>query len=108
MKSFGKAIRNGLPAIGLGLISAVTLAAVTAVSAPVAAAQKVETSKEFADHFASAKKAYDNKQWNEVVKETDAAAPFAKSAQEKAALAQMRVVAFQQLKRPKDAIKEIE
>lgn len=108
MKSFGKAIRNGLPAIGLGLISTVALVGVTAVSAPVAVAQKVESSKEFVEHYTAAKKAYDSKQWNDVLKETDAGAPFAKSAQEKGALAQMRIVSLLQLKRTKDAIKEIE
>src|SRR5690348_2681432 len=106
MKSFGKAIRNGLPAIGLGLISAVSFAGMTAISAPAAVAQKVESSKDFVEHFGAANSAYKGKQWNDVLKETDAAAPHAKSAQEKGALGQMRVVAFQQLKRPKDAIKE--
>lgn len=108
MKSFGKAIRNGLPAIGLGLISAVSFAGVTAISAPAAVAQKVESSKEFVEHFTATKKVYDAKQWSEVLKEADAGVPFAKSAQEKNAFAQMRIAALMQLKRPKDAIKEIE
>ena len=45
MQTFGKTMRNSLPALGLGLLSAFAVASVAAVTAPVAIAQKVTAKK---------------------------------------------------------------
>lgn len=86
MQSFGKAIRNSLPAVGLGLISAFGLAA----TAPAALAQK-NVSKEFAENYKAAQDAYTKSQFAVALQKADAAWPHASDAKQKAAVEALRV-----------------
>jgi len=93
MQTFGKAMRNCLPALGLGLMSAFAVASVVAVTAPAAMAQKNTAKKEFVENFNAANAALSAKRYSEAIAKVDAAAPHAEGAQQKAALEQIRVAA---------------
>ncbi len=92
MRTFGQTMRNCLPAIGLGLITAFGVASVTVVNAPSAMAQSgPKSSKEFAETFNAANAAYSARRYSEALQKLDQAAPHAKTNQEKSAIEQVRV-----------------
>jgi tetratricopeptide (TPR) repeat protein len=91
MQTFGKTMRNSLPALGLGLLSAFAVASVAAVTAPVAIAQKVTAKKEFVENFNAASAALSAKRYSEALSKADAAAPHAEGSQQKSAIEQIRV-----------------
>lgn len=92
MRTFGQALRNCLPAIGLGLISAFGVASVMVATAPSAMAQTgPKSSKEFAEAFNAANAAYAARKYPEALQKLDAAAPHAKTNTEKSAIEQVRV-----------------
>ncbi len=108
MQTFGKTMRSCLPAIGLGLISAVGLASVTAITAPAAMAQKVSAKKEFVENFTAANTALQSRRYADALKAADAAQPHADGKPEKVALEQIRVSSYVGLKNHQEAIKAIE
>jgi len=107
MQTFGKAIRNSLPAIGLGLISAFGLAAVTAVTAPAAVAQ-IKAKKEFVENFQAASAALQARQFQVALDKANAAQPHAADNQQKSAVEQIRVAAYGSMKNYAAQIKSIE
>lgn len=96
MHTFGKTLRNGLPAIGLGLLTALGVASVTAVTAPAAAAQQqpIQAKKEFADNFTAASAALAAKDFATALQKADAALPHAADNLQKCAVEQVRVAAY--------------
>jgi len=92
MQTFGKALRNSLPALGLGLLGALGAASVT-VTAPAAYAQKVTAKKEFVENFNAANAALSSRKFSEAISKADAAAAHASGAQQRGALEQIRVAA---------------
>lgn len=92
MQTFGKAMRNSLPALGLGLLGALGAASVTFV-APAAYAQKVTAKKEFVENLQAASTALSSRQWSTAIQKADAAWPHASGSQQKAAVEQIRVAA---------------
>jgi len=89
MKSFGQAMRNSLPAIGLGLIATFGAVGVAIVQAPPAIAQKA--SKEFAENMNAASAAYGARRYAEALQKLDAASPHASNNQQKSVIEQVRV-----------------
>jgi tetratricopeptide (TPR) repeat protein len=96
MQTFGKTLRNGLPAIGLGLLTAFGIASVTAVTAPAAMAQQqpIQAKKEFADNFTAASNALTAKDFATALLKADAALPHAADNLQKCAVEQVRVAAY--------------
>jgi tetratricopeptide (TPR) repeat protein len=92
MQTFGKALRNSLPALGLGLLGALGAASVTVV-APAAYAQKVTAKKEFVENLQAAQAALNSRSWSQAIAKADAAAPHASGAQQRAAVEQIKVAA---------------
>lgn len=92
MQTFGKAMRNSLPALGLGLLGALGAASVTFV-APAAYAQKVTAKKEFVENLQAAQSALSSRNWSSAIAKADAAASHASGSQQKAAVEQIRVAA---------------
>ena len=90
MQTFGKALRNSLPALGLGLLGALGAASVTA---PAAYAQKVTAKKEFVENFNAANSALSSRNWSQALAKADAAAAHASGAQQRGAIEQIRVAA---------------
>jgi tetratricopeptide (TPR) repeat protein len=90
MQTFGKALRNSLPALGLGLLGALGAAGVTA---PAANAQKVTAKKEFVENFNAANSALSSRNWSQALAKADAAAAHASGAQQRGAIEQIRVAA---------------
>ena len=89
MPSFSKSMRNRLPAIGLGMMAALgAMTAGSVVLAPAAMAQKADI--KFAQPYNEAGTAIGAGNWSLAQQKIDAAAPFAKSAQEKTALELLR------------------
>ncbi len=107
MQTFGKTMRSGVSAIGLGLVTAFGLASVTAVTAPAATAQ-VKAKKEFVENFNAASTALQSRQFQEALNKANAAQPHAADNQQKSALEQIRVVAYASLKKYPEQIKAIE
>lgn len=92
MQTFGKAMRNCLPALGLGVMSALGIASVNFVVAPAAHAQ-VTAKKEFVENIKAAQTAVASRQWSTAIQKADAAAPHASGAQQRAAVEQIKVAA---------------
>lgn len=92
MQTFGKTLRNSLPALGLGLACAFGVASVTAVTAPAAIAQPA-AKKEFVENYNAANAALTAKRWSEALSKADAAAQHAEGQQQKSAIEQIRVAA---------------
>lgn len=90
MQTFGKTMRNSLPALGLGLLTALGIASASLVAAPAAHAQN-KAKKEFVENFNAANSAMQSRQWSTAIAKTDAAWPHAANTQQKAALEQIRV-----------------
>jgi tetratricopeptide (TPR) repeat protein len=110
MQSFGKAIRGSMPAIGLGLLTAFGVAAVTAGAAPSAFAQQVQVKvkKEFGEPFEAARLALQAQQFQVALDKAAAAAPFAADNTQKSAVEQIRVAAYASLKNYPETIKSID
>jgi tetratricopeptide (TPR) repeat protein len=89
MKSFGKSLRNRLPAIGLGLIASFGIAAVMAPATTVAVAQ-ANTSMEFGKPFQEAVALYQQRNWTGTLGKLDQASPHAKSQKERLGVEQLR------------------
>lgn len=95
MKSFGKAIRNRLPAIGLGLVSAFGIAAVTSlVATPSAYAQAKKASREFGEPFTEARDAITAKNYAAALPLLDKAEPHAADNAQKLAVEQLRTAVY--------------
>lgn len=107
MQTFGKTMRSGVSAIGLGLVTAFGLASVTAVAAPPAVAQ-IKASKEFVENFNAASTALQSRQYQEAINKANAAQPHAADNQQKSALEQIRVAGYGGLKKYSEQIKSIE
>ncbi len=107
MQTFGKTMRNGVSAIGFGLVTAFGLASVTLVAAPAAEAQ-IKASKEFVENFNAASTALQSRQYQEAINKANAAQPHAADNQQKSALEQIRVAGFGGLKKYAEQIKSIE
>ena len=109
MQTFGKTVRNSLPAIGLGLLGALGLASVTLVAAPAAVAQQapagIKAKKEFVDNYNAANAALAAKDWQGAIAKADAALPFASDNQQKCVLDQIRTSAYFALKNHVEVIK---
>jgi len=91
MQTFGKALRNSLPALGLGLLGA--LGAASVAMAPAAYAQKVTAKKEFVENFNAANAALSSRNWSQALAKADAASAHASGAQQRGAIEQIRVAA---------------
>ncbi len=105
MQTFGKAVRNSLPAIGLGLLGMLT---VTAVTAPAAVAQKGNaSSKEFVDAVNAAKPLVNGK-CGEAMSYIDKASSLAKGNAEKNPVQGMKVYCLTVLKKHPDLIQAIQ
>jgi hypothetical protein len=111
MQTFGKTIRNSLPAVGLGLLSAFALAGAAAVAAPAAVAQQppqIKAKKEFVESFNAARTALQAQQFQAAIDSANAAEPHAADNQQKSAIEQVRVPAYYSLKNWAGVIKSIE
>lgn len=93
MRTFGQTLRNCLPAVGLGLISAFGVASVMVTTAPSAMAQP-KSSKEFVEAINAANAAYGARNYSQAIQKADQAAPLAKSTAEKAAVESIRVGSY--------------
>jgi hypothetical protein len=89
MQTFGKTMRNCLPAVGLGLIGALGFASVATM--PAATAQTVTAKKEFVENVQAASAALSARKFSEAIAKADAAWPHAGNTQQKAAVEQIRV-----------------
>lgn len=107
MQTLGKTIRNSLPAVGLGLIGAFGVLAVTTVSAPAATAQ-VRAKKEFVENYEAARAALQAQQYQGAIDKANAAEPHAADDQQRSVLEQIRVPAYYSLKNWPEVIKSIE
>ena len=94
MKSFGKAIRNRLPAIGLGLVSAFGIVAVTGVVATPSAYAQTKAKREFAEPFTEARNLITAKDFNAALPLLDKAAPHAADNAQKLAVEQLRTAVY--------------
>ncbi len=107
MQTFGKALRNSLPALGLGLACAFGVASVTMVTAPAAIAQAT-AKKEFVDNFQAASAALTAKNFSQALQKADAAQAHAEGNAQKGALEQIRVGAYCGMKNHAQCIASIE
>src|SRR5882757_7769747 len=92
MRSFGKAMRNSLPAIGLGLMGVIGMAGVSVVTAPAAVAQK--PTEAFVNNYNDARTAYAAKNYSQALSKADAAMAEAQGNQQKGAVAAIRVLCY--------------
>ena len=92
MQTFGKTMRNSLPALGLSLMTALGMASASFVAAPAAYAQN-KAKKEFVENFNAASSALSSRQWSTAISKADAAWPHAANTQQKSVLEQIRVAA---------------
>lgn len=94
MNSFGKAIRNRLPAIGLGLVSAFGIVATTAVVATPSAYAQAKASREFGEPFTQARDAITAKNYSAALPLLDKAEPHAADNAQKLAVEQLRTAVY--------------
>jgi hypothetical protein len=104
MQTFGKTLRSSASAIGLGLLTALSLASLAAVSAPAAVAQ-VKAKKEFVENFDAANAALQGKQFQVAIDKANAAQPHAADNAQKCYLDQIRTASFFALKNHPQVIK---
>lgn len=107
MRKFDLAMRNGLSAIALGALTFGGLIGVSIAAAPAAVAQAKST-KEFVDAYGAAKALVESRKYSEALPKIDTAAGYAKTSQEKHAVAGMKVLAYYGLKKNADLVKAIE
>lgn len=93
MRSFGKTMRNSLPAIGLGLMSAVGFVGLSVMAAPAALAQEKPT-EAFVNNYNDARAALAAKNYAQAVSKADAAMAEAKGNSQKAPVAAIKVLAY--------------
>src|SRR5262249_44742580 len=105
MRSFGKTMRNSLPAIGLGLMGMV---GVSAMMAPAALAQAKASSEEFANAITDASKLVKAKDCNGALPKIEQAITLGKGVSEKSPAAAMKVYCYQLLNNPAKIIEAIE
>ena len=110
MQSFGKFMRNRLPALGLGLVTAFGVTTVIGVTAPAAVAQKkeVKESKEFVEAFQAAQAASSAKDWNTLLAQADTMASTAKTDSGKQAALQFHVVAYASLGKKQELLTSLD
>lgn len=112
MLTVGKFMRNRLPALGLGLISAFSLAAVVGVTAPAAVAQKGNKpppeSKQFVAAYNAAMAASQAKDWAAELAHANTALPLAKNSVAKLAVRQMQLQAYAGLGNKPELLKAAE
>jgi len=99
MRSLSKNLRDRLPAVGLGLLSAFAMGATLAATAPAAYAQgggqkQVKSSPEFARPMGEAQALIQQKKFAEALAKVDAAAPHAKAPAEKLGVEQFRTAIY--------------
>lgn len=107
MRSFGKAMRNTVSALGLGLMATAGLATVGAVTAPAAYAQ-AKAKKEFVENYNKAQEALKAKNWSAAVASADAATPHAADNAQKSALLSIKIAAAHGGGKKADLVKAIE
>lgn len=95
MRNFGRALRNQLPALGLGFITALGFSAAVIVAPPAAVAQKqVKSSPDFGKPMTEAQALIQAKSYDAALAKVEQAAPHAKSPQERLAIEQFRTAIF--------------
>jgi hypothetical protein len=104
MQTFRKTIHSSVAAIAVAFAAAGTMALI----APVASAQQKTDNKAFADAYTAAKDLIEARKYADAIPKMEQASTLAKSSQERAASAQMRVQVYGTLKRWPDLIKAIE
>lgn len=107
MRKFDQAMRNGLSALALSALAVSGVIGVTALAAPAAVAQAKST-KEFVEAYTAAKASVDGRRYAEALPKIDAASAYAKSAQEKSAIAGMKVLCYSGLRKNSELIKAIQ
>ena len=107
MRSIGKTMRNSLPAIGLGLMSAVGIVGISAVMAPAALAQEKPT-EAFVNNYNDARAAMGAKNYQQALAKADAAMAEAKGNAQKAPVAAIRAVCYIALQNYPKIIESIE
>jgi tetratricopeptide (TPR) repeat protein len=90
MKPFSQAMRNRLPALGLGVMAALGMTGAAAVMAPAAVAQEGGSLPAFGNPAKEAQAAIKAKNWPLATQKIDQAAPNAKSGQERYIIDAMR------------------
>lgn len=94
MKSFGKALRKRIPAVGLGLVSALAIGATTAVVATPSAYAQAKASREFGEPYTQAREAIQAKNFSGALPLLDKAAPHAADNAQKLAVEQLRTAVY--------------
>jgi tetratricopeptide (TPR) repeat protein len=98
--------KSGLSAAALGLLVSGGAVGVTMTAAAPAFAQS--SSKEFVDAYSAAKTAYEGRKYADAVAKLDEAARHAKSTKEKAAVEEMRIGSYSQLRKYTELLKAID
>ncbi|HEX5006164.1 MAG TPA: hypothetical protein VFV70_03560 [Hyphomonadaceae bacterium] len=104
MRSMKMILKRGLSAAALGLLASGGMVGATMTVAAPAHAQ----SKEFVDSYMAAKTAYEARKYSDAVSKLDEAARHAKSTKEKAAVEEMRIGSYSQLRKHADLLKAID
>src|SRR5689334_22500717 len=108
MYSLRNTVRSSLSAISLGILSTTALAAVIAVTAPVAYSQTKTKNEAFAKAYTEAAASLKAGKYADALPKLDAAGAAAKDTNEKVAVADARVLAYGQLRKYAELIKAIE
>src|SRR5262245_7488223 len=106
MRSFGKTMRNTIPAIGLGLLSAVGMVGVSVIAAPAAVAQK--PTEAFVNNYNDARTALNARNYQGALSKLDAAQAEANAPNQKQAIAGARVLAYVGMGNQQKIIESIE
>jgi tetratricopeptide (TPR) repeat protein len=105
MRSMKMIWKSGLSAAALGLLAAGGAVGVTMAAAP---AYAQSSTKEFVDAYSAAKTAYEGRKYAEAVTKLDDAARHAKTTKEKAAVEEMRIGSYSQLRKYNELLKAID
>ncbi len=108
MRSFGQTMRNCLPALGLGLISAFGMASVVVVDAPAFAQTGPKASKEYAEAINAANTAFSARKYQDAIQKADLAEKHAANNQQKGYAAQIRAGSYCALNNYAQCISAIE
>jgi hypothetical protein len=107
MQSFAYLVRTRASALAMGFVATFGVAAVIGVTAPAAVAQAKST-KEFVEPYVAATKDLQAKDWAGAISNAEKAAANAKAANEKMAVANVRVAAYHGAGKKAEEIKAIE
>lgn len=107
MRKIGRTMRNRFSALALAALAVSSVVGVAIATAPAAVAQN-KSSKEFVEAYTAAKGLLDSRKYSDALAKIDAASAYAKSNQEKHAIAGMRVLAYHGLRKNADLVKAIE